>query len=60
MTDDDVRAYALQAAQMLDLKPEPPSLEAVIANLKILRGMAAQFADLPLDDHLDPGPVFRL
>jgi hypothetical protein len=60
MTDDELRAYAAEAARYLDLQPDAQSMAAVVANLKILRAMAAQFADLPLDDHLDPAPVLRL
>jgi hypothetical protein len=60
MTDEELHAYAVQAARLLDLKPDAESLTAVAANLKILRNMAAQFEDLPLDDHLDPAAVLRL
>jgi hypothetical protein len=60
MTDDELLAHTAQAARLLDLNPDADSLAAVAANLKILRSMAAQFADLPLDDHLDPAPVLRL
>jgi hypothetical protein len=60
MTDEELLAHAAQAARLLDLKPDAVSLAAVAANLKILRGMAAEFENLPLDDHLDPAPVLRL
>ena len=60
MTDDDFKAYAAAAARSLDLKPDSDSMTAVVANLKLLHAMALQFADVPLDDHLDPATVLRL
>ena len=60
MTDEDFRAHAEAAARSLGLKPDAESMTAVVANLKMLHAMAGHFADLPLDDHLDPATVLRL
>jgi len=60
MTDDDAKAMAAQGARLLGLTPDAESLLAIAANLKVLTALQAQFADLPLDDHLDPAAVLRL
>jgi hypothetical protein len=60
MSDDEVEAYGALAARSLDLTLDAQSMAAVVANLKILRAMAAHFMDLPLDDHMDPAAVLRL
>jgi hypothetical protein len=60
MTDEEFEAYAAQGARLLGLTPDAQSLAAIVANLKVLRALQAQFVDLPLDDHLDPAAVLRL
>lgn len=60
MARDDTEAYALAAARRLGLTLSDESRDAVIANLKILQGMAAQFDDIELDQHVDPVGLLRL
>ena len=60
MTDEELRTQATIGAKALGLEPDEASMAAVVAQLKVLRAMAAQFANLPLDDHLDPAAVLRL
>jgi hypothetical protein len=60
MTDEELKAYAQQAARFVDLKPDAESMAAVAANQKILRAHAAQFVELPLGDEVDPAAVLRL
>jgi hypothetical protein len=60
MTSDPVEAYVIEAAAGADLILDADSLAAVIANTRILRALAAQFADIPLPADLDPAAVLRL
>jgi hypothetical protein len=60
MTDDDFQAQARIGAKALGLEPDEASMAAVVAQLKVLRAMAEQFADIPLDEHLDPAVALRL
>ncbi len=60
MTRDEIAAYADAGARALDLTLSPDSRAAVVANLVTLFERAAEFADLPLDDGLDPVGLLRL
>ncbi len=60
MSDDPVEAYVQAAAALADLTLDDASLVAVAANTRILRARAAEFADLPLPEDLDPAAVLRL
>ena len=60
MTEDLALAYVTAAANLAGLSLDAESLAAVVANTRILRAMAAEFADLPLAENLDPGAVLRL
>jgi Protein of unknown function (DUF4089) len=44
---------------LLGLEMKPEWRPAVRMHLAISLGHAASVLDLPLDDHLDPAPVFR-
>jgi hypothetical protein len=60
MTEEEAHALAVQGTRRLGLEPDAGSMAAIAAQLKILDAMAAQFVDLPLDEHLDPAAVLRL
>jgi hypothetical protein len=60
MTEDPVEGYVIEAAAGADLILDAESLAAVVANTRILRARFAEFADIPLPDDLDPGPLLRL
>jgi hypothetical protein len=60
MTSQDADAYAALAARRLGLTLSEAQRPAVTANLQILEAMAAEFADLVLDDDVDPAGLLRL
>jgi hypothetical protein len=60
MTEEDFRAQAEIGCKALGLEPSEASMAAVVAQLKVLRAMGAEFADMPLDPHVDPATVLRL
>lgn len=60
MTEDPVEGYVIEAAAGADLILGAESLAAVTANMKGLRALYAQFAQIPLPDDLDPAAVMRL
>ncbi len=47
-------------SRVLDLDLTPASREEVIRNLLVLNERAATFCNVPLDESLEPAPVFRL
>ena len=58
-TDKD-RAAALDAALvLLGLAIEPEWREAILAHMKITGEAAALLLDFPLDDELEPAPVYH-
>jgi hypothetical protein len=60
MKDDLQELEVAAAARALGLELAEPSLAAVTANLALLRAMAGDFMDLPLDPHLDPAVLLKL
>ncbi len=56
----DPLLFARLAAERAGLALGPEELTAVAANLEVLRRMAAEFADLPLDPAEDPAAMLRL
>jgi hypothetical protein len=57
---EEIQAYADAGARALDLTLSAESRAAVIANLVTLFERAAEFADIPLADGLDPVGLLRL
>ncbi|MFT3906861.1 MAG: DUF4089 domain-containing protein [Steroidobacteraceae bacterium] len=57
---DPVATFVDSAAALLQLKLAPDSRAEVIANLRLLQARAAEFSELPLDEGIEPAPVFRL
>jgi hypothetical protein len=60
MSEDAVEAYVRAAAALTGLELDAESFKAVAANTRILREMAALFAEIDLPDALDPATVLRL
>lgn len=58
--DEELQAYVDAAAALLRLELGDDSRREVIANLRLLRTHAAEFADRPLDDALEPAAVLHL
>jgi hypothetical protein len=56
MTEDEAAAAALAAGLTLD----EISLQAVVANLRLLAARAEEFTGIELPDALDPLPLLRL
>jgi len=59
-SDEELEAYVDAAAALLRLSLSADSRREVIANLKLLRAHAAEFAGRPLDDALEPAAVLHL
>lgn len=58
-TDED-RAAALDAAiALLGLTIEPGWREAILAHMKVTGEAAQLVLEFPLEDELEPAPVFR-
>ena len=57
---DELEAYVDNAAALLRLKLDDDSRREVIANLRILRAHAAEFADRQMEDALEPAAVLQL
>jgi hypothetical protein len=53
-------AYVSMTASVLGLDLPAVAREQVAAHLANLRRLAAVFEAIPLDDDLEPAPVFRL
>ncbi|HVY35120.1 MAG TPA: AtzG-like protein [Caulobacteraceae bacterium] len=60
MTEESTARFVEEAAALQGLELGGDSLAAVLANVRILRAMAAEFADLPLPADLDPAALLRL
>ena len=58
--DDETAAAVVGAmAPMLGIAIDPAWQGAVVANLKATANAARLVLDFPLDDELEPAPVFR-
>lgn len=55
----DVERYADEMAALLGLDIRPEWRDSVIENLKATRAVAAIVLSVPLDDHIEPAPVFE-
>lgn len=60
MSEEPDEAFVAAAAALQGLQLDPEALAAVVANVKVLRSMAAQFVELDLPLSLDPAAVLRL
>ena len=60
MTDDAVEIYVLAAAAQAGLTLDEQSLNAIVANTRIVQALQAEFAAIDLPDDLDPAAVLRL
>ena len=59
MTDAfDAQAHLAAMAPTMGLTIDPAWQDTVIANLKATAGMAALIGSFPLDNHVEPAPVF--
>jgi hypothetical protein len=59
-TDQD-RAAALDAAlALLGIAVEPEWRASILAHLKVTTDAATFLLDFPLDDEIEPAPVYRL
>jgi hypothetical protein len=58
--NEELEVYVDAAAALLRLTLGEDSRREVIANLRILRAHADEFADRPMDDALEPAAVLHL
>jgi hypothetical protein len=56
--DPDLGAFVDAAARLLGIAVEPSWREGVVANLAVTARAARLVAEFPLDDELEPAPVF--
>ena len=59
LSDSDAEAVLDASASLLGLTVEPAWRVGVLLNLKATAAAAALVLDFPLDDELEPAPVFR-
>lgn len=57
--DDAAAAIVDSMAPMLGIAVDPTWRDAVVTNLKATSHAARLVLDFPLDDELEPAPVFR-
>ena len=59
MDDQALGAIVDATAPLLGIAIRPEWRDAVVANLRATRAAARLVEELPLDDELEPAPVFR-
>ena len=59
MSDFDARAHVAHMAKVMDLRIAPDWEETVVANMAATARAAALVLAFPLDDHVEPAPVFE-
>lgn len=59
MTPFDAEAHAGQMARLLDLRIPPEWRATVVAHLIATAAAADRVMSFPLDDHVEPAPVFE-
>jgi len=58
-TSFDAEAYVDHMAKVLDLPIDPAWRPTVVATLVATEEIAALVTEFPLDDHVEPAPVFE-
>ena len=59
LNKDEAGVIADAAMPLLGIATEPAWRDAVVANIQATAAAARLFLDFPLDDDVEPAPVFR-